>query len=652
MTTNSNLPVSSGSFETIKQDLIKYLKGQDQFKDYDFKGSRLNVLTDLLAYNTMYMQHYSNAALFEGFIRTAQKHSSVVQHAQDMGYAPSSLSASTHTIGIKAYNAANPVEITLGTGTRFSADVDGIENYGYIVWEPHILIGAKEDALDPASPLVYQDQIDVVQGTLGRYETTFSETQSITIKDPDLDRNYVRVFVDSAEWTNWTDKSIVNVSGGSNVFYLRETVDGYTEVYFGEGELTDFTETAGAYDPQYIGGLRPIEGQRVRVQYVKTQGPVANGSKNFTWADDIPNFQLDDKNIDDNPNDDENFVGSIGGGYAEGTERIRELAPVFRESQRRCVTKLDYETFVSQKFGNIVQAVQAFGSTEKPGYVFISIKPKSGLTLPQVARADIEDYLKEFNIVTITPKVVDPDYLYIKHDLVVNYRTGSLSEGADYLKAQITDAISDYYYNDVEIFNASFHVSKMLGYVDDAHDSILGSRCDISLIRELVNFSQTPMSGYSFLNPIIERSVNSEAITYIAHDCEVFIKSTDRRTTETQEDIGTLLLGPFSEGTITDPIDPETGEPTTEYTGDDFNREVIDGRSLYYRIGTVNYATGMLDYEFANLGVNTSEWDVVGNLVVSASPTRSNIYTDDGSLIVYENELRPQYTDIFLEGIS
>ena len=145
MTTNSNLPVSSGSFETIKQNLIQYLQGQDKFKDYDFKGSRLNVLTDLLAYNTMYLQHYSNAALFEGFIRTAQKHSSVVQHAQDMGYAPSSLSASTHTIGIKAYNATNPVEITLPTGTRFSADVDGIDNYGYIVCEPHILIGAKED---------------------------------------------------------------------------------------------------------------------------------------------------------------------------------------------------------------------------------------------------------------------------------------------------------------------------------------------------------------------------------------------------------------------------------------------------------------------------------------------------------------------------
>ncbi len=652
MATNSNLPVSSGSFETIKQDLIQYLKGQDEFKDYDFKGSRLNVLTDLLAYNTMYLQHYSNAALFEGFIRTAQKHSSVVQHAQDMGYAPSSLSAATHTIGIKAYHAENPVEITLGTGTRFSADVDGVYYYSYIVWEPHILIGAKQDPLNPASPLVYQDQIDLVQGTLGRYETLFSETEAITIKDPDLDRNYVRVFVDNAEWTNWTDKSIVNVTGGSNVFYLRETVDGYTEVYFGEGELTDFTENAGAYNPGYIGGLRPIEGQRIRVQYVKTSGPVANGSQRFTWADDIPNFQLDDKNIDDNPNDDENFVGSIGGGYAEGTERIRELAPIFRESQRRCVTKLDYETFVSQKFGNIVQAVQAFGSSDKPGYVFISIKPKLGLTLPQVARNDIEEYLKEFNIVTVTPKVVDPEYLYVKHNLRVNYRTGSLAEGADYLKAQIINAISDYYYNEVEIFNASFHVSKMLSYVDDAHASILGSRCDISLIRELTNFAQTPMSGYSFLNPITPASVKSEDITFTPKGYTVQIRTTEARTAPTQEDIGTVLLGPFAAGDITAPIDPETGLPTGAYTANDFDREIIGSRSLYYRVGTINYASGLMDYDFINLGINSADWDVTGNLILSSTPTRANIYTDDGSLIVYENELRPQYTDIVLEGIS
>ncbi|AUR86077.1 hypothetical protein NVP1081O_342 [Vibrio phage 1.081.O._10N.286.52.C2] len=652
MTTNTNLPVSSGSFEEIKQRLIQYLKGQDEFKDYDFAGSRLNVLTDLLAYNTMYMQHYSNAALYEGFIRTAQKHSSVVQHAQDLGYAPSSMTASTHTIGIKAFHAENPVEITLGTGTRFSANVDNVHYYNYIVWEPHILIGAKVDPLTPTSPLYYQANIDLVQGTLGRHEEYFTESSTITIRDPDLDRNYVRVFIDNAEWTNWTDKSIVNTTGGSNVFYLRENVDGYTEVYFGEGELTDFTESSGAYNPGYIGGLRPIAGQRVRVQYLKTQGPIANGAEEFTWADDIPNFQLDDKNIDDNPYDDENFSGSIGGGYAEGTERIRELAPIFRESQRRCVTKLDYETFVSQKFGNIVQAVQVFGGTDKPGYVFIAIKPKSGLTLPQVVRNDIEEYLSEFNIVTVTAKVVDPDYLYINHDLSINYRIGSLSEGADYLKSQIIDSISNYYYNEVEIFNASYHVSKMLTYVDDAHESILGSRCDISLIREVVNFAQTPMSGYSFLNPVVTRSVKSAEVTYIPGGYTVSIKSTDNRTAPTEEDIGTLLLGPFAAGDITDAIDPETGNVAYEYTDDDFDRETIDGRSLYYRIGTVNYSSGLMDYDFHNLGVDSSDWNVVGNLIISSLPTRTNVYTADGSLIVYENALRPQYTNIILEGIS
>lgn len=653
MTTNTNLPVGSGSFETIKQDLIQYMSGQTEFKDYDFEGSRLNVLMDLLSYNTMYLQHYSNAALMESFIRTAQKHSSVVQHAQDLGYNPSSISSSTHTVGIIARHAANPVEITLPVGTRFSADVDNVEYYEYVTWEPHVLIGAKEDPLDPLSNLIYQDNIDIVQGTLGRLEQLYSTNDtSIVIRDPDLDRKYVRVFVDGAEWTNWSDKSIVNATGGSSIFYLRETVDGYTEVYFGEGEQTDFVESGGAYDPQYIGGLKPISGQRITIQYIKTIGPDANGSQRFTWADDIPNFTLDDTNIDDNPYNDDNFVGSIGGGYAEGTERIRELAPVFRESQRRCVTKLDYETFVSQRFGSVVQAIQAYGGTDKPGYVFIAIKPQSGLTVPQVVKDDIEEYLKEFNIVTITPKVVDPEYTFITHDLVVNYRTGSLSEGADYLKSQIIAGIEKYYYNEVEIFNASFHVSKMLSYVDESHDSILGSRCTIKMAKELSTFTQTPMAGASFNNPINERGVTADDIIFLIGDYNVKITSTDKRTVPTEESLGSVLLGPFADDDIVNPLDPETGNQTTEYTDNDFNRETIEGRDKYYKIGVVDYDSGIIHYDFGNLGYNTNDWDILGSMKLFATPTRTNIYTSDGSLIVYENELRPEYTNITLEGIS
>lgn len=653
MATN-NLPVASGSFDTIKTDLIQYMNSQTEFKDYDFTGSRLNVLVDLLAYNTMYMQQYSNAALMEGFIRTAQKHSSVVQHAQDMGYNPSSISSSTNTIGIKAYHAANPIEITLPTGTRFSADVDQLNYFSFITWDPHILIGVREDPLDPRSPMVYEGNISLVQGTLGRYETAYSSTQSIQIKDPDVDRRYVRVFVDAQEWTNWTDRSIVNVNGGNNVFYLRETVDGYTEVYFGEGEETNFVESGGAYDPQYIGGSKPIDGQNIVVQYVKTSGPVSNGSQRFTFADDIENFVLDDANITDNPLNDANFTGSIGGGYSEGTERIRELAQIYRESQRRCVTKLDYETFISQRYGNIVQAIQAYGDSERPGYVFISIKPKSGLTLPQVVRDDIETYLKEFNIVTISPKVVDPEYLYIRHNLRINYSIGSLSEGADYLKSAIVAAISNYYSTDVEIFEASYHTSRMLSYVDAAHASILGSRCDIALIREIETFYQTPMAGTSFLNPLVERSLKTDDMLYLTKNYNVQMKASDRRGGETTQDVGWLLAGPFAPGDITNATDPETGEATGPYTGTDFNPVPDGARTEYYRVGTINYVSGMMDYDLGVLGVNSEEWDSVGTGYVTfeVTPTRTNVYTSGGSLIVYENDLRPDYTNIVLEGIS
>ena len=640
---DSNLPVSSGSFESIKQNLTEFMEGQEEFKDYDFSGSRLNVLMGLLAYNTMYMQHYSNAALYEGFQRTANNRSSVIQHAQDDGYNPAAMSAATHTVRIKGSHLNNPVQVSLPVGTRFSADVNGVNYYDFVTWEEHILIGVKEDPLNPSPELIYEGNIELIQGVIGRQEYIYTDGMTLTLRDPDLDRNYVRVLVDGAEWTNWTDKSIVNTTGGSSVYYVRETVDGYTEIYFGEGEETDYVESAGAYNPKYIGGLKPVGGQKITVTYIKTTGPNANGSQRFTFADDINNFLVRDEDINDNPYDDDNFVGAIGGGYPEGTERIRGLAPLLRESQRRCVTKHDYETFISQKYGNIVQAIQAFGSSNKPGYVFIAIKPIDGLTVPQVIKEDMQNYLDEFNIITITPQIVDPQYLYVRHDLKVNYRTGSIPEGADYLKAQIIDSISNYYDEEVEIFEASFHVSRMLAKVDVSHPSILGSRCDINLVREVYAFTQTPMAGISFINPITHRSVSSAEVTYVPEEYSVYIKSTDGTTVGAAVNTGKLLLGPFADGDI-------TNKP--EYTGTDFDRVDIDGRTKYYEIGTVAYDTGLMDYDFGELGKNTSDWDVTGNLVIDATPTRTNLYTDDGTLIVFENKLRPEYTTITLEGIA
>lgn len=619
----SKLPVASASFDDIKTDLIGFLKDQTEFKDYDFAGSRLNVTTDLLSYNTLYMQQYSNSAIYEGFMRTASKRSSVVQHAQDMGYNPSSIRGSSLEIRLTGIHALNPSVVVVPYGTRFTASVQGVNAYDFINWDSVQMLRNTDNS--------YSGQFTLVQGVIGQYEIRYKTNQSIIIRDKDLDRDYIRVYVDEAEWTNWTDKSIVNTTGGSTVFYVRETVDGSTEVYFGVGSATDLVESGGVYNPGYIGGLRPVDSQKVRIEFLKTSGSESNGAKNVAFADSIENFEI--QTLIENPDENTDFTGAAGGGEPEATDRIRELAPIFREAQRRCVTRLDYETFVSQKFGNFVQAIQCFGDSDRPGYAFIAIKPQDGLSLTITQKTDIENYLKEFNIVTITPKVVDPAYLYVNHKVKVNYRTGSLPEGADFLKSTIVDAISSYYDTEVEIFNSSFHVSKMLKYIDESHVSILGSRTDIELIRELISFNKTPMAGVSFMNPLIPGTLYSSRVEYLPQHYDVFVKSNVD---------GLLFVGPFEPGDIT------VGTP---YTGTDITREPVGTRVDYFEVGTVDWNAGRFDYDFGKLGTNAGDFDAV-RMDYFAEPTRTNIYVDDGSLVVYEYDLRPLYTSFTLEAIS
>lgn len=624
-----NLPTSSASFDSIKQDLINFFKSQAEFKDYDFTASRLNVLCDGLAYATLYQQQYANAAKFESHMRTAATRSSVVQHAQDMGYDPSSIRASQMDVRIEGIHSLNPPVVEIPSGTRFVAKVPGDVPYDFVNWDKVQMLRGTDNK--------YSARVKLVQGVIGQYEVLYRDGASIIIRDKDFDRDYIRVFVNEAEWTNWSKKSIVNTTGGSTVYYVRETVDGSTEVYFGEGTAQEYTEEGGAYNPSYIGGLKPIDGQRIRIEFLKTSGVEANGSTNVAFADSISGFDI--TTLEENPDNDADYTGSQGGGEPEDINRIRSLAPIFRESQRRCVTKLDYETFVSQRFANFVQAIQCYGDSSKPGYAFIAIKPKNGLSLTTTQKEDIEEYLREFNIVTITPKVVDPDYLYVDHRLTVNYRIGSLPEGTDYLKSQIVQAISNYYDTEVEIFNQSFHVSRMLKYVDESHISVLGSKCDIFLIRELINFYKTPMAGVSFMNPIAAKSAYSSEIKYIPGNYDVFIKSTAGTDNGYS---GKLLLGPFPNGVI-------TSKPP--YAGTDFDKVVVGSRNRYYEIGTIIYETGRMDYDFGELGKPESSYDAA-KITIHSTPKRTSIYVNNGSLCVYEYNLRPQYTTINLEAIN
>ncbi|CUL01382.1 hypothetical protein [Escherichia phage slur04] len=636
-----------GTFAEIKQNLIEWLNGQNEFLDYDFEGSRLNVLCDLLAYNTLYIQQFGNAAVYESFMRTANLRSSVVQAAQDNGYLPTSKSAAQTEIMLTCTDALNRNYITIPRGTRFLAYAKdtSVNPYNFVSTEDVIAIRDKNNQYFP--------RLKLAQGRIVRTEIIYDKLTPIIIYDKNIDRNQVKLYVDGAEWINWTRKSMVHAGSTSTIYYMRETIDGNTEFYFGEGEIS-VNASEGALTANYIGGLKPTQNSTIVIEYISTNGADANGAVGFSYADTLTNITV--ININENPNDDPDFVGADGGGDPEDIERIRELGTIKRETQQRCVTATDYDTFVSERFGSIIQAVQTFTDSTKPGYAFIAAKPKSGLYLTTVQREDIKNYLKDYNLAPITPSIISPNYLFIKTNLKVTYALNKLQESEQWLEGQIIDKIDRYYTEDVEIFNSSFAKSKMLTYVDDADHSVIGSSATIQMVREVQNFYKTPEAGIKYNNQIKDRSMESNTFSFnsgqkvvnpdtgLEEDVlyDVRIVSTDRDS----KGIGKVIIGPFASGDVTE------NENIQPYTGNDFNKLAnSDGRDKYYVIGEINYPADMIYWNIAKINL-TSEKFEVQTIELYSDPTDDVIFTRDGSLIVFENDLRPQYLTIDLEPIS
>lgn len=636
-----------GTFAEIKQNLIEWLNGQNEFLDYDFEGSRLNVLCDLLAYNTLYIQQFGNAAVYESFMRTANLRSSVVQAAQDNGYLPTSKSAAQTEIMLTCTDALNRNYITIPRGTRFLAYAKdtSVNPYNFVSTEDVIAIRDKNNQYFP--------RLKLAQGRIVRTEIIYDKLTPIIIYDKNIDRNRVKLYVDGAEWINWTRKSMVHAGSTSTIYYMRETIDGNTEFYFGEGEIS-VNAAEGALTANYIGGLKPTQNSTIVIEYISTNGADANGAVGFSYADTLTNITV--ININENPNDDPDFVGADGGGDPEDIERIRELGTIKRETQQRCVTATDYDTFVSERFGSIIQAVQTFTDSTKPGYAFIAAKPKSGLYLTTVQREDIKNYLKDYNLAPITPSIISPNYLFVKTNLKVTYALNKLQESEQWLEGQIIDKIDRYYTEDVEIFNSSFAKSKMLTYVDDADHSIIGSSATIQMVREVQNFYKTPEAGIKYNNQIKDRSMESNTFSFnsgrkvvnpdtgLEEDVlyDVRIVSTDRDS----KGIGKVIIGPFASGDVTE------NENIQPYTGNDFNKLASsDGRDKYYVIGEINYPADMIYWNIAKINLTSDKFEVQ-TIELYSDPIDDVIFTRDGSLIVFENDLRPQYLTIDLEPIS
>ena len=379
------LDISELDFENIKGSLKRFLSNQNEFKDYDFEGSSLSILLDLLSYNTHYLAYNANFVANEMYLDTAQLRSSVASLAKLVGYTPNSARAPIADLKL-VINDGTGSTITIPAGTKFSSAVDGLT---------YTFVSVSDKIVQPVDGIYTCQSLNVYEGTYVTYTYTNDTSdidQRFLIPSDRADTTTIKVVVQnsaSATTSNTYTKatSITELDGTSKVYFLQEAEDGQFEIYFGDGVI----------------GKNLDDGNIVSISYVVTNKTEANGATTFSLSGSVSGF-----------NDITVTVNSSaqGGTDPESLESIKFNAPSFYASQDRAVTVEDYKTKVKQIYAN-VQSVSAWGGedAETPFYgrVYLSILPTSGSNLTDSTKDRIVKDLKKYSVASVTPVIIDPE---------------------------------------------------------------------------------------------------------------------------------------------------------------------------------------------------------------------------------------------------
>ena len=460
-----NLNVTELDFDQIKKNLKNYLKTQSEFNDYDFEGSGLSTLLDVLAYNTHYNAMAAHFSLNEAFLDSAQIRGNIVTRAKLLGYIPRSVLSPRARVNlvvdVTSETGTVPSTLTLPRGTKLSTNVDGTE-FRYVVLNEQSALLVTDESTSPATRTFTFNNVTIVEGT--RKELKYRvdndiENQKFQLSDEDADTSTLRVLVqaneESTAFDNYTKfESLLNVDADSKVYYLQENANEYYEIYFGDG----------------VTGNKPTNNNIVTLDYIFTEGSESNGANTFTIVDNVGGFS----NVSITT-----LAAASGGTEKETNESIRFNAPLTFTSQNRAVTSDDYRAIIQKSFSNI-SSISCWGGEDNDppdyGKVFISIKPLVGDSLTQSEKDNITGtILKGKNVVSITPTMVDPSFTFLELDVHFKYNPNLTDRSDVELQSVVRDTISDYNFNELEKFDGVFRHSKLTRAIDNADPSIQNS---------------------------------------------------------------------------------------------------------------------------------------------------------------------------------
>ena len=478
----AKLNVSELDMATIKSNLTAFLKSQSEFANYDFAGSGIDVILDLLSYNTYYNSFYLNMISNEMFLETAELRNSVVQRAKQMGYTPRSVQGTKAEVTLTVTPTDASTTMVVEKDKRFSTVIDQNKYIFTTATSYNSTIGADGRFTIP--------NVQLNQGArlTHKYIVNYAnKEQKFILPNPGTDIDTLSVVVKESptatETTTYTKVSdTVTVHASSYVYFLYEEFDGRWEVQFGDGKV----------------GFRPADGSQVILTANVSDGEITNGASIFTALDPIGGYT--DVQV-------ATTTKGYGGTARETIQQIKYNAPKLYETQNRAVTLNDYKRLVEKEWTN-AESVTCWGGEENDppryGKAYIAVKPKSGLLLTTKDKNAIkEDILLKKNMVTVTPEIVAPDYLYIKLVSDVRYDPNKTVSSAQEIGDNIVSVILNYQTTELNKFDLRFRYSRLTTLIDNVDPSVLNNQTTVTLFKRLkVELAQTFNYALKFSNQL------------------------------------------------------------------------------------------------------------------------------------------------------
>ena len=497
MAANTYLEVTEVDFEDIRSNLKSYLSSQTQFNDYDFEGSNISVLLDILAYNTHYNSFYTNMLANEMFLDTAQQRDSVVSRSKELGYISRSARGSTANVTITFAGIANTVSsFNLPKNTKFTTTIDDIA-YTYVTPDDVIINNiantfSKAISITEGEPLTQRFTVNTSNPVRYALPNQDVDTRSISVRVQESSTNLANTVFTLA--TNIRD-----VNSSTPVYYLQECADKQFEIYFSDGALG-----------------KPLKNnQIIIVDYRVCNGPVTNGANTFS---------IDSVNITPSYSSASLVVNSVarGGVDLESIDSIKFNAPRNFEVQNRAVINNDYQRILLNENTDLASVAAFGGETAVPpvfGKVFIAVKPTGEQFATAIRKQEIRESILNRTPLGIDPVMVDPDYIYIIPTIRTFYDSLKTTLTASATIAACRAAVDAFDTANLERFGNKLRYSRLVRALDNTNESILNNDVSLKLQKHFVpNTNVAEKVTLRFSNPLRTGTLSSTKFTFNGFD--------------------------------------------------------------------------------------------------------------------------------------